>query len=163
MIQWADEQRFPNETDDRAMARRIRMHEFLMPGGVQTGYVNGKMTYSEPVDPTTDPVCPWHGQGCSAWTEIAEGRGLGKQDGPTITELREMDNELEVDRRTGEIIERGTRRVTSEPEYISHKPKQVGNPWDRKEPALDARNTVITELAFEDIPDTIEIEGEEDE
>lgn len=62
--------------DGRSRTRAIKMHEFLMTGGVQTGYDNkGIMTYGPPITVDAGPVCPWHGEGCMAWTEIVEGRG----------------------------------------------------------------------------------------
>ena len=73
--------------------RGVKMHEFLAAGGIQTGYVAGKMTYSKPIDPAVTPVCPWHETtDCEAWTEIREGRGTGSAVGPhglTLPEIRE--------------------------------------------------------------------------
>jgi len=65
----------PGETEAEALKRQIKMHEFLMSGGVQIGYKEGRMAYSGPVSPSTHPVCPWHGEGCVPWAEISEGRG----------------------------------------------------------------------------------------
>jgi hypothetical protein len=66
----------PKDEEGRTMVRRIRMHEFLMDGGVVTGRdKHGHVTYSGPITVVEYPVCPWHGEGCEAWTEIAEGRG----------------------------------------------------------------------------------------
>ena len=61
--------------DGRTPRRRIMMHEFLMTGGTQKGYVDGKMAYSGPVSPSDYHDCPWHGTDCWAWVEIREGRG----------------------------------------------------------------------------------------
>lgn len=70
----------PGETEDQAMVRRIKMHEFLMTGGVQVGRdKDGQMTYSGPITAAGYPVCPWHGEDCLAWDEIVAGRGYWTQ------------------------------------------------------------------------------------
>lgn len=84
----------PEETVDQAMTRRIMMHEFLMTGGVQTGYNDkGQMTYSDPITVADYPVCPWHGEDCLAWNEIVAGRGHWTR---MEAELAEAEAELAV-------------------------------------------------------------------
>jgi hypothetical protein len=93
---WADTARFDGETEEKALRRRVRMHEFLMTGGIQLTS-KPTVTYSEPIDPLTVaeeyPDCPWHGVDpdgtkCSAWEEIVAGRGTGEVVSPTLPELR---------------------------------------------------------------------------
>lgn len=81
---WADTARLPNEDDADAMLRRVKMHEYLMTGGVQLGLdkVTSKMIYSDPIE-TTDlwkpehTDCPYHpGQDCTAWELIRSGNGF---------------------------------------------------------------------------------------
>lgn len=77
--------RLPSETgvdvDGRTMIRRIKMHEFLMTGGVKVGEREGRTTYSDPIDHQAaewENKCPWHGEqdgDCDAWLEIVAGRG----------------------------------------------------------------------------------------
>lgn len=109
---WVDAQLSPSDRGDasRALARRVKMHEFIMTGGViiSDGTKNGTgiTTYGPPVDPTTNPECPWHGEGCSAWREIAEGRGYGAFDGPTLRELRDRTPEEIEEARKADEVER---------------------------------------------------------
>jgi hypothetical protein len=93
---WADSARFKGEDETKALKRRVRMHEFLMTGGIQLTQ-KPTVTYSEAIDPATVaeefPDCPWHGVDpdgtkCSAWEEIIAGRGTGEVISPTLTELR---------------------------------------------------------------------------
>lgn len=66
----------PGETTTQALSRRIKMHEFLMSGGVMTGYVDGVMAYSEPIVAEEHVKCPWHlAEDCVAWVAIREGHG----------------------------------------------------------------------------------------
>jgi len=92
---WPDNQTFPGETKENALRRRVKMHEFLMTGGVQIGFdpATKRALYSGPVDPATTPECPWHPNHpglapCSAWEEIKAGRGSGEVVSPTLAELR---------------------------------------------------------------------------
>ena len=84
------------ETEQSALNRRVKMHEFLMTGGIQIGYNADKiMEYTAPIDDPVayGPACPWHGEGCSAWTEIFagnnDGTGTVGPQGLTLFELRE--------------------------------------------------------------------------
>jgi hypothetical protein len=109
---WIDNTLIPGDKGsfDKALARRIKMHEFLATGGVVIEIAGGITTYGPAIDITdlaaeyallnyddeADKItarhlvtCPWHGYPCSAWFEIIEGRGYGATDGPTLRELRE--------------------------------------------------------------------------
>lgn len=83
----------PGETQTDAVLRRVKMHEFLMTGGVPLTY-NGKgqMIYGDPVTAASHPVCPWHDRNCEAWTEIVEGRGFW-----TAMEAQLADLQAELD------------------------------------------------------------------
>lgn len=73
-------QMFPGESDKAALSRRIKMHEFLIPGGIQTGYgADGKMTYSDPIVVSETTDCPWHGKRCEAWAAIRNGEGSASE------------------------------------------------------------------------------------
>ena len=89
----------PGETDSdgRTPRRRIMMHEFLMSGGIQKGYVDGKMAYSGPVGPSDYHDCPWHGADCWAWVEIREGRGEWTRMEAELANLRVEENRLIAD------------------------------------------------------------------
>lgn len=67
------------DPEGRTPARAVKMHEFLMTGGVKVGEREGKATYSDPIDhhdPQWAKKCPWHGEPiCEAWSEIVAGRG----------------------------------------------------------------------------------------
>jgi len=66
----------PGETVDQALLRKVKMHEFLMTGGVKTGINEyGMVVYSDPITVMTSPICPWHDKDCPAWDEIVDGRG----------------------------------------------------------------------------------------
>lgn len=82
---WPDNLVGPGETPETALLRRVKMHEFLMTGGIQIGTdkQTGRAVYSGPVDPSVTTECPWHPeisgtQSCAAWTEIVAGRGSGE-------------------------------------------------------------------------------------
>ena len=84
------------ETEESALKRRVKMHEFLMTGGIQIGLnSSGVMEYTAAIDDPVayGPACPWHGEGCSAWAVIFagdnDGKGERNVDGFTLAELRE--------------------------------------------------------------------------
>ena len=82
----------PGETEAHALKRRITMHEFLMTGGVQIGYQDGKMAYSPAIGPDEREQCPFHEDvDCIAWREIREGRGHWTR---LEAELSELEAEL---------------------------------------------------------------------
>lgn len=197
---YADSSRFPGEDESKAIRRRVKMHEFLMTGGVLLGEEpkTRKPIYSEPIDPLTvaelHPECPWHGVDrdgtrCTAWVEIIEGRGTGEVVEPTLAELRGRTHEDLAEMRTKIRVARdqqdsffrnsdapGENPRTEPPMALS--PKPGGYPWDKKspsfsgsqhrsaeryiEPVEDARDTAIEHLG-EEIPDTIEVDGDEGE
>lgn len=82
------------ETEADSLTRRVKMHEFLLTGGVQIGYnSSGIMEYTSEIDPVEyGPACPWHGEGCSAWEVIfkgdSDGAGRVGPQGLTLAELR---------------------------------------------------------------------------
>lgn len=147
---WPDQQLGPGETPETALRRRVRFHEFMMTGGQANGFKNGKMSYSDPVDPTATPNCPWHnadgaGEPCTAWTEIVEGRATGYKPEPTLKERQENWNQPKLPK-------------------PAHKP--LADKWWQAdtEPALeDARDTAIDMLSAEAVPDEIVIEGNEED
>lgn len=202
----------PGETPEMALLRRIKMHEFLMSGGVQTSYVDGHMTYSGPIIIAATPVCPWHlvmedGEECEAWVEIREGRGhwtrleaeleaaeheLDASEDENLEELaarilalteqlslRPRDaaalrartpEQLEAERRSAQVqyIQPTNDYGTSaKPQYgVTPRvtPQYGGSrPSPRQRPLTDARDTAITELAFEPTPDEIVIDGNEED
>lgn len=72
---------FPGEDEAYALHRRVKMHEFLIPGGIQLGVTDGKMQYSDPIIVDEWAFCPWHDSEdtepddiCQAWAEIRAGR-----------------------------------------------------------------------------------------
>lgn len=66
----------PGETAADAILRRIKMHEFLMSGGVYQGLdARGCATYGPPLKAEEHPICPFHNRECDAWEEIRAGRG----------------------------------------------------------------------------------------
>ncbi len=84
------------ETEQSALKRRVKMHEFLMTGGIQIGLNSAQiMEYTGPIDDPVayGPACPWHGEGCSAWAVIFagdnDGTGTRNESGFTLAELRE--------------------------------------------------------------------------
>ena len=184
---------FPGETEDAAILRRVRMHEFLMTGGTQLGVVDGKMTYSDPIDAATTPVCPWHDEDCIAWAEIQAGRTKAYADGPTLAELREITPEEYTEGRAKLAVEVGRNQPasvatgefpTAKPGvYAASGPKTGGNPWDKqgsysggshvgtgtggwsRKPRLeDARDTVEREFSgLMPEGDVIEIDGDEED
>jgi hypothetical protein len=184
---------FPGETEAAAIRRRVKMHEFLMTGGTQLGVVDGKMTYSDPIDAATTPVCPWHDEDCIAWAEIQAGRTTPYTDGPTLAELRDLTNEDYTEGRAKLSIEVGRNEPTSVATgsfptkpgvYAAAGPKTGGNPWDKGGPSSytpgsnvgtgggwarknrieDARDTVEREFSgLMPEGDVIEIDGDEDD
>lgn len=173
-----------NETTDQALLRKVKMHEFLMTGGVpiKTNLPehHGRVVYSPPVTAITHPVCPWHGDHCPPWDEIVAGRGYWTRMEHELEGLRNdtTDNEAEDEidglvaalelrpRDALALRERTPKQIEAESEPKKTKKKSVGNPWDRKteiiENLTDSRDSAI--VAFgETVPDTIEIDGEEGE
>ena len=127
----------PGETLERALLRRVKMHEFLIPGGVmQVDTKTGEVTYSDEVEVATTPVCPWHDADCPAWAELRAGRGTGTTFSPTIVERRESYDQPKVPK-------------TLKPKIP--KPKKLA----------DARDVAYEALAGGPVPDEIEIEGDE--
>lgn len=131
---WPSGTLMPGEDKKRALRRRVRFHEFIASGGIAEGYVNGKMTYSDPVDPMTEPECPWHGENCEAWAVLREQGGTAEDPiRPNLAERREMD------------VPVSTRRTRIVPE-----------------PEPDIAATAFDALTGEELPDEITIEGDED-
>ena len=75
----------------RILARRVRFHWFLIGGSQPNGYVDGKMTYTEPIDPSEHVHCLWHGEHCQAWAEIKKSEAIVevKMNGLTLAELQD--------------------------------------------------------------------------
>lgn len=68
----------PGENQDQAALRRIKMHEFLMTGGIEIRREKGTVTYSESLtvlDALEIDACPWHGADCEPWEAIKAGNG----------------------------------------------------------------------------------------
>lgn len=68
----------PGETEAQGRLRRVKMHEFLMTGGIVESTKDGHVTYSKPLtvlDALGIPECPWHGANCDAWILIRKGEG----------------------------------------------------------------------------------------
>ena len=173
---WVDQQLQPGDKGDpaRALIRRVKQHEFVMSGGLVEKVEGGITTYGPPVDPAKTPVCPWHGEGCSAWKEIVEGRGTGTFDGPTLRELREMTPEEIAENRRADDIERiahnhntsrkeATRVVDSMDKFEQERQAR----WDRlnkpKEPSVAAQATTDLSALAEDMGDEITFDGDEDD
>lgn len=151
---YADSSRFPGESEDKAIRRRVSMHEFLMTGGVFLGTdpQTKKPIYSDPIDPLTvadeHPECPWHGVDwdgtrCSAWVEILAGRGTGEVVDPTLAELRSRTHEdlaymrtkLRVARDQQEPFFRNSDAPGGNPDKqipIPSVPRPGGYPWDKQ-------------------------------
>lgn len=207
----------PGETEASALLRKIKMHEFLMTGGVMLGYEKGVMRYGPPITVATDPVCPFHGEDCPAWEEIVAGRGhwtrmetelweaeaelenlvrgYGEHDeelADRISALRDSlefrprdaktlrertPEQLDAERREAKMAKAAQKLATkaSQPKtgvYAKAGKKTGGNPWDRGpsdskpmifEPEDDARNDAVAAFAGEELPDVIEIDGDEGE
>ncbi len=162
---WPDQQLGPGETAETALLRRVKFHEFMMTGGQPNGFKNGKLTYSDPVDPSVTPNCPWHnadglGEPCTAWAEVVAGRVTGYKPEPTLKERQENWDQPKLPKPSGK-------------QHESHGPmvsKTTGKPiftWDDdggSEPPLeDARDTAIGALAGEPVPDEIVIDGDEED
>lgn len=190
---WANTARFPNESSETALRRRVKMHEFLMSGGVYLGIdpETGRALYSELVDPATAadeyPDCPWHGTDpdgtkCSAWEAIITGRGTGEPVSPTLTELRNLSDEelqdararIRVARDQKDGIQTWMPGENPRREFPPLPARGGGNKMSwyddpgasqhrSAEPSIeDARDTAMEHLG-ESIPDTIEIEGDEED
>lgn len=143
---WPDNQTFPGETKEKALARRVKMHEFLMTGGVQIGTdpVTKRAVYTGPVNPANTPECPWHPDypgvaPCSAWEEIKAGRGSGEVVSPTLAELRSRTPEelrdarerIRVARDQSEGIFEQTRNVPGEDPRVERPVKPALKPAPR--------------------------------
>jgi hypothetical protein len=151
---------FPDEDETKALARRIKMHEFLIPGGVQLGYDSDlKMQYSEAIEVSETPDCPWHGADCLAWIEIREGRGSGQPEAAiTIRDYRSV-HHREVERTaTGEHLSGFKTKVSDA--FQPFGGESAGTKTPRVE---DARNVAEREMGglIENV-DEIEIEGSEE-
>lgn len=91
------------ETPGQVLIRRVKMHEFLMTGGVKTGTdERGNVLYGPPItaDAEKFPTCPWHDDAttseidrCDAWQSILAGDGYWSK---IETELREARAEYDV-------------------------------------------------------------------
>jgi hypothetical protein len=135
----------PGENETQALKRRVKVHEFLMGGGVVLGLDEyDRVVYSGPIDTTSHPVCPWHEEDCIAWAEIDAGRGYATTE-PNRMSLPE-------------------RREFTE---VPSKPKLSGNPWDKNRQPIpiieDARDVAENAFAFEAVPDEIVIDGDEED
>lgn len=150
---WSDTARYsPGEMPDAVLLRRVKMHEFLMTGGVYLGVdpETKRAVYSEPIDPDTvadeHPDCPWHGVDadgtkCAAWEEIVAGRGSGESVSPTLGELRNRsDEELRDSRERLRVAKDQKDGVNGwepggNPKPVRESPppakKGGGYPWDR--------------------------------
>jgi len=153
---------FPGETEADALRRRVKMHEYLMVGGVQLGVEaeTGRMLYSPQIDTTSHPECPWHGEGCVAWVEIAEGRGYmivpedTRANGETLRETRER-QERERDIQDARKLAGGLQHHSQEPSSRQHRRTRI-------EDARDTAEREFSSLSGE-IPDEIEIDGAEED
>lgn len=182
---WADTARLPNEDDADAMLRRVKMHEYLMTGGVQLGLdkVTSKMLYSDPIE-TTDlwkaenADCPYHpGQDCTAWANIVAGNGYWTARELEREQLRDRlaegggsgsdaDRAAELD---GLLEFRPKQTPFEKQPKFTPKPKKKPFPWSTgNEPAAkqtpskqtDARDTAFRELRSDEDA-VIEFEGDE--
>ncbi len=173
---WPDGQTFPGESKEHALARRVKMHEFLATGGVQIGTdpVTKRAVYTGPVDPASTPECPWHPDypgitPCSAWEEIKAGRGSGEVVSPTLAELRSRTPEelrdarerIRVARDQSEGIFEQTRNVPGEDPRVERpvKPAPRTSLSDNKmawydDPDLSAHRVSETRPRLEDARDT---------
>lgn len=158
-------QKLPNETDAQALVRRVKMHEFLMTGGVSLGYdKDGTLQYSAPIVVADTPVCPWHEEDCVAWEELKAGRSFwgaleAERDDPETTperkkeierKLEERPDLREIRHRTPEQIaakvaarkkiDDATKPSTKPGVYAEAGPKTLGNPWDNTKHPTVSRN-----------------------
>lgn len=91
------------ETPNQILIRRVKMHEFLMTGGIKAGTdERGNMIYGPPItaDAEKFPICPWHDETttseadrCDAWTAILNGEGYWTK---IESELKEAEAKFEV-------------------------------------------------------------------
>lgn len=129
--------------DGRTLKRRIKMHEFLMTGGVQTGYNDkGEMTYSGPITVVNDPVCPWHGLSCEAWQEIVAGRGEWTA---MEAELAQAQGALEVEKNESqlEFIKSEIDRLT---EKLEMRPRDAKQLRGRTPEQIEAERKLILKM-----------------
>lgn len=158
---WPDGRTFPGEPKEHALARRVKMHEFLATGGVQIGTdpVTKRAVYTGPVDPANTPECPWHPDSpgvapCSAWEEIKAGRGSGEVVSPTLAELRGRTTEelrdarerIRVARDQSEGIFEQTRNVPGEDPRVERPVKPV-------KPAVKFKPTGGNKMSWYDDPE----------
>ena len=138
----------PGETQQDALERRVRFHQFLMPGGIALGVdAEGSTVYSPPITVTFHPVCPWHGLDCNAWDEIKAGRIFPVEDTKLgIVELREMTDD-----------ERIANRVVAEREGYQYPTRST----PKRRPK--ATREGLSEALGVDQSDEIEIEGDEED
>jgi len=124
----------PGETVEMALLRRVKMHEFLMTGGVQTSYVDGRMTYSGPVIVAATPTCPWHiDTDCEAWIEIREGRGHW-----TRLEAELAAAEAELDTIAADDVGELADRILALTEELSTRPRDAAALRSRTPEQLEA-------------------------
>lgn len=179
----------PGETTTtQALSRRIKMHEFLMSGGVMTGYVDGVMAYSEPIVAEEHVKCPWHlAEDCVAWEAIREGHGHwtslqaeldvlteayveGEQrDDETMNRINELVALLKGrPAGWGELREKWS-NTSSPPLSDSYsgssgsRSGSSGSDWARRFKPEDARDKAFEELSAEQVPDEIVFDGDEED
>jgi|GEM_PF-2691868 len=160
----------PGETVELAVKRRVKMHEFLMKGGIRDGLDKfNRVQYTGPVSPTTHPVCPWHAEDCIAWYEIAEGRGYDgvEEIEPDIVERRLSTTVTDADRKRWA----DRKPMLEESGYERRQSQGQGNPWDRKpmfeyteeDAAFSEMREAIASGLSGDQPEEIVIDGDEGE
>lgn len=115
------------DPEGRTPARAVKMHEFLMTGGVKVGEREGKATYSDPInhhDPKYSRLCPWHGEPiCEAWAEIVAGRGYWTA---MEDELAGLEGELAGRKLLGAFNdEELSARITKLQEQLSMRPRDA--------------------------------------
>lgn len=179
----------PGETTTtQALSRRIKMHEFLMSGGVMTGYVDGVMAYSKPIVAEEHVKCPWHlAEDCVAWEAIREGHGHwtslqaeldvlteayveGEQrDDETMNRINELVALLKGrPAGWGELREKWS-NTSSPPLSGSYsgssgsRSGSSGSGWARRFKPEDARDKAFEELSAEQVPDEIVFDGDEED
>ena len=121
-----------SDVSGNILKRSIRMHEFMMTGGVLAGYdpETGRAIWTEDVDPQVTPVCPWHQPvRCLAWDEIRAGRGSGDVPSPTLAELRGQTSEELQDKTEQLMIARGQQQLDTQPKIFAPAPNAHSMDW----------------------------------
>lgn len=147
----------PGETEAKGMERRIKMHEFLMSGGVplKERDKDGNIQYGPPIEIAKTPFCPFHGDICDAWDEIVAGRGLWTKMELELDGLKQLPESARRDRLIADLeakladrprdykalrertpeqyeAEKAAIRAADPRVHAAAGPKGPGNPWDRK-------------------------------